>query len=45
MLYCRTNMSQGMWFGEGYNHVYGRTLNPHNVSHLSPDLILTNSAT
>nr|XP_019003203.1 uncharacterized protein I203_04240 [Kwoniella mangroviensis CBS 8507]OCF66664.1 hypothetical protein I203_04240 [Kwoniella mangroviensis CBS 8507] len=30
VLYCRTNMSQGLWFGEGYNNVYGRTLNPFN---------------
>jgi amidase len=32
ILYCRTNMSQGMWFCEGYNNVYKRTLNPFNVS-------------
>lgn len=25
-------MSQGLWFGEGYNNLFGRTLNPFNVS-------------
>jgi hypothetical protein len=31
VLYVRTNMSQGLWFGEGNNNVFGRTLNPFNV--------------
>ncbi|RSH92487.1 hypothetical protein EHS25_008903 [Saitozyma podzolica] len=30
VLYVRTNMSQGLWFGEGNNNVFGRTLNPFN---------------
>ncbi|WWC59814.1 uncharacterized protein I303_102376 [Kwoniella dejecticola CBS 10117] len=30
VFYCRTNMSQGLWFGEGYNNVFGRTTNPFN---------------
>ncbi|WWD21777.1 hypothetical protein CI109_106264 [Kwoniella shandongensis] len=30
VLYCRTNMSQGLWFGEGYNNLFGRTTNPYN---------------
>ena len=33
-------MSQGLWFGEGYNNVHGRVLNPYNVS---PQLTSTNS--
>jgi hypothetical protein len=32
VLYCHTNMSQALSIGEGLNNVYGRTLNPHNVS-------------
>ncbi|KAK8847690.1 hypothetical protein IAR55_005549 [Kwoniella newhampshirensis] len=30
VLYCRTNMSQGLWFGEGHNNLFGRTTNPFN---------------
>ncbi|WRT64467.1 uncharacterized protein IL334_001399 [Kwoniella shivajii] len=30
VFYCRTNMSQGLWFGEGYNNLFGRTTNPFN---------------
>ncbi|GFZ51690.1 Acetamidase [Saitozyma sp. JCM 24511] len=30
VFYVRTNMSQGLWFGEGNNNVFGRTLNPFN---------------
>ncbi|ORY32022.1 general amidase [Naematelia encephala] len=30
VLYCKTNMSQGLWFGEGYNNLFGRTSNPFN---------------
>lgn len=36
IVYCRTNMSQGQWFCEGYNNVYKRTLNPFNVSFSEP---------
>lgn len=35
VLYCKTIMSQGLWFGEGYNNVHGRVLNPYNVSQQS----------
>jgi hypothetical protein len=40
-------MAQGMWFGEGYNHVYGRTLNGYNVGIHAPSgaLPLTYSGT
>ena len=34
VLYCKTIMSQGLWFGEGYNNVHGRVLNPNNVCSL-----------
>ncbi|ORX35483.1 amidase signature domain-containing protein [Kockovaella imperatae] len=32
ILYCKTNMAQGIMGAEGYNNVYGRTLNPLNRS-------------
>lgn len=30
VIHTRTSLSQGAWFSEGDNHVYGRTDNPYN---------------
>lgn len=32
VLYCKTNISQTLMTADSHNHVFGRTLNPHNTS-------------
>ncbi|KAJ3536825.1 hypothetical protein NM208_g6489 [Fusarium decemcellulare] len=32
VFYCKTNVPQTLFVCEGYNNIFGRTMNPHNLS-------------